>query len=675
MGHGFADADDRAGAAPVVIVSDAFWRNVLGADPGVIGRSITLDSRLFTIVGVLPRGFQYLRPCDAFVTMGPIADNKYLLERGNHQGYSALGRLKPGVTLDAASRELEAIAAGIRREHPDTASGVGVRAELLADRVVSNVRQMLLVLLGAVGCLLLIACVNVANLLITRGAARQHELAIRAALGGGRLRLAGQLLVESTLVSAIGGALGVVLASGLLRVLVAVAPDGTPRLDEVRLDLSALAFAVAASAICGVVFGAFPAFQASSADGQHVVVRGRTAGASARSHRLRRGLMAVEVALALVLLVGAGLMVRTLRQLTLVDLGFRSERLLTMRFALTGDRWDAPRLVAFYGDLLARIRAIPGVAGAALTDSLPIDGSNWNSIFIAEGKPVPARPDLPASAFTPVSDGYFETLGMRLMRGRLFNAAERPKSAPSIVINETLARRIWPGEDPIGKRLKQGWPEQPGTWREVVGVVGDVKLEGVAVATPLQVFLPLAHETSRNLWMVVRSTGDPATVQSAVEAGLHALEKDVPLYSVGTMDSLIDTSIARERMSVLVLAVFAGIALVLASVGLYGVVAHGVTERTHEIGVRMALGAESRHVLGLVVRQGLSAAAVGAAIGLAGAAALSRSMEGLLFGVEPTDPLTFVAVVTTLLLVTLAACYLPARRATRLDPTQALRSD
>ncbi len=673
MGHGFADADDRPGATPV-IVSDAFWKNVLGADPGVIGRSVTLDSRPFTVVGVLPRGFQYLRPYDAFVTMGPIADNQYLLDRGNHQGYSALARLKPGVTLDAASRELEAIAADIRREHPDTASGVSVRVERLADRVVANVRQMLLVLLGAVGCLLLIACVNVANLLITRGAARQHELAIRAALGGARLRLAGQLLVESTLVSAVGGALGVGLASGLLRVLIAFTPVGTPRLDEVRLDISALGFAIAAVAICGVVFGAFPAFQASSADG-HVVVRGRTAGASAGSHRLRRGLMTVEVALALVLLVGAGLMVRTLRQLTLVDTGFRPDHLLTMRFALTGDRWDDARRVAFYGDLLGRVRAIPGVAGAALTDSLPISGSNWNSIFIAEGKPVPARPDLPASAFTPVSDGYFEAMGMRLVRGRLFNTAERPKSAPTIVVNETLARRIWPGDDPIGKRLKQGWPEQPGTWREVVGVVGDVKLEGIAVGTPLQVFLPLAHETSRNLWMVVRSTGDPAAVQPSIEAALHAIEKDVPLYSVGTMDSLIEASIARERMSMLVLVVFAGIALTLASVGLYGVVSHGVTERTHEIGVRMALGAESGHVLGLVVRQGLSAAAVGAAIGLAGAAALSQSMKGLLFGVEPTDPMTFAVVITTLLLVTIVACYLPARRATRVDPTQALRAE
>jgi putative ABC transport system permease protein len=385
--------------------------------------------------------------------------------------------------------------------------------------------------------------------------------------------------------------------------------------------------------------------------------------------------MAVEVALALVLLVGAGLMVRTLRQLTLVDPGFRPDRLLTMRFALTGDRWDQPRLVSFYDDLLGRVRALPGVSGAALTNSLPIDGSNWNSIFIAADKPVPPRPELPSAAFTPVSDGYFEAMGMRLVRGRLFDASERPSSTPTIVVNQTFVQRMWPADDPIGKRIKQGWPEGPGPWREVVGVVADVKLEGVAEKTPLQVYLPLKQETSTHLWMVVRGAGEPAALQPAVEAALHAIEKDVPLYTVRTMDDLLQASMARERMSMLVLAVFAGIALILASVGLYGVVAHGVTERTHEIGVRMALGAESRHVLGLVVRQGLSAAAVGAAIGLAGAAALTRSMEGLLFGVTATDPLTFAAVILMLLSVTAVACYVPARRATRVDPTTALRAE
>src|SRR6185295_8718196 len=347
----------------------------------------------------------------------------------------------------------------------------GVHLELLSSRIVNTVRPTLLVLLGAVGFLLLIACVNVANLLIARGAARHHELAVRAALGGGRLRIASQLLVESSLASAAGGVLGVGVAAGLVRMLVAMAPDGTPRLDEVRLDPAALLFAFAAAAACGVVFGAFPALQASGVSGQHVVVRGRSAGASARSHRLRRGLMVAEVALALVLLTGAGLMIRTVLELTRVDTGFRADHLLTLQLSFRGQQWTDVKRVVFLDDVITRVRALPGVASAAAGLSLPIYGSQWNSVFVAEGQPVPDRRELlPSSAMTPVSAGYFETMGMRLVTGRFFTPADGPQASRVVVINETLARRIWPGESPIGKRLKQGFPETPGTWREVVGI-------------------------------------------------------------------------------------------------------------------------------------------------------------------------------------------------------------
>ena len=321
-----------------------------------------------------------------------------------------------------------------------------MRAEPLAARLVTQVRLTLLVLLGAVGCLLLVACVNVANLLIARGAARQHELAVRAALGGGRLRLALQMLVESTLVSVAGGALGVVLASWLLRLLIAVAPDGTPRLDEVHIDAVAWLFAFGAAAACGVVFGAFPAFQASGIRGQAVLTRGRSAGATASSHRLRRGLMVIEVALALVLLTGAGLMMRTLQQLTRVETGFQPDHLLTMRFTLTGEQWTEPRRQRFYSDLLAGVRGTPGVTNAALAFSLPIEGSQWNSIFIARDKPIPPRPELPNAAFSPVSDGYFETMSTKLVAGRLFGAGDTPTSPNVVVVNETLAARLWPGK-------------------------------------------------------------------------------------------------------------------------------------------------------------------------------------------------------------------------------------
>jgi len=685
IGRGFTDSDDAPNAAPVALVSNGFWQTQFAGDPAALGRVLTLDGTAYTVVGVLPAGFEYLRPYDVFVPMGPIAGGGYLTDRGNHNGFSALGRLKPGVTIASADAELRAIAAALEREYPNSNSAVSVRTFRLADRIVDSVRQTLLALFGAVGFLLLIACVNVANLLIARGAGRQHELAVRAALGGGRARLATQLLVESTLVSVCGGTLGVVVAAGLLRLLVAMAPEGTPRLADVRLDAAALLFAFGAAALCGVVFGALPAFQASSVGGSHALVRGRSAGFAARSHRLRRGLIAVETALALMLLAGAGLMMRTLQELTQVDTGIRSDHLLTARLVLAGEQWTPPRRVGFYDAVIARASALPGVGHAALASSLPIDGSNWNSIFIVGDKPVPERSKLPSAAFTPVSTGYFETMGMRLLRGRLFDRTETPDSAKVIVINDTLARRLWPGEEAIGKRLKQGWPETPdrpgkpgeyfSPWREVVGVVSDVKFNGVTNDTPMQVYLPLVHDYARSVALVVRSSTEPASLVPAIEAIVHDLDKDLPLFQVRTMEQMLDASIARERMSMLIFAVFAIVAVALASVGLYGVVAHGVTERTHEIGVRMALGADARHVLGLVVRQGLSMALVGTAIGLAGAFALSRWIDALLFGVTATDPATFAVVVSTLLAVATIACYIPAWRATRVDPTTALRAE
>lgn len=675
IGRGLSDEDDRPNAAPHVVVSDAYWRTQLGADPAAVGRTLKLDDVSYTIVGVMPRDFQFVRSYDLFTSMGPVAGSANLLDRGNHNGFYALGRLRPDVSLQAATAELQAIAAGLEREYPNTNTGVGIIAERLADRLVTDIRLTLLVLLGAVGFLLLIACVNVANLLIARGAARQHELAVRAALGGGRMRLAVQMLVESTLISVTGGALGVAVAAWLLRALVAVAPEGTPRIADVSLDAPALVFALAAAAICGIVFGALPAFQASGISGQQALVRGRSAGFASRSHRLRRGLMVVETALALVLLTGAGLMMRTLQELTRVETGFRPDHLLTTRFQLAGDQWTNDKRLAFYADLESRLRALAGVNNAAFAFSLPIDGSNWNSIFIVADKPVPPRAQLPSAAFTPVSSTYFVTMGMRLVRGRFFDATETPTSAKVVVVNESLAKRLWPGEEAVGKRLKQGWPESATAWREVVGVVGDVKFNGVTAETPMQAYLPLAHEPSRSLAIIARTQGDPAALGPAVEGVVQQLNKDLPLFQIRTMDDMLGNSIARQRMSMLVFVVFAVVALTLASVGLYGVVAHGVTERTHEIGVRMALGAEARHVLRLVVRQGLSMALIGVAIGIVASVALSRWIEGLLFGVTANDPLTLAWVVAVLLTVALIACYVPAWRATRVNPTTALRAE
>jgi putative ABC transport system permease protein len=675
LGRNLARDADRPNAAGEALVSDAFWRTQLSADPDIVGRTLTLDNVVYSIVGVLPPDFVFIRPYDVFISMGPISGTPQLTERGNHSGFYAVARLKPGTTVAAADREFKAIAASLEREYPKTNAGVSARAERLADRVVADIRLTLLALFGAVGFLLLIACVNVANLLIARGAARQHELAIRAALGGGRLRLTLQLLVESTLISAVGGALGVVVASWLLRALIAVAPEGVPRLEAVSLDATALLFAIGSAAACGLLFGLFPAFQAAGVHGQHALMRVRAAGASAGSHRLRRVLMVVETALAIVLLTGAGLMMRTLQELTRVDTGFRADHLLTMRVTLAGEQWTEARRRTFLNDLSERVRAVPGVAKAALSYSLPIEGSQWNSVFVPADKPAPVRADTPSAAFSPVGAGYFDALGMRVVRGRVFDSRDTEQAPLVVIVNESLARRIWPGEDPVGKHLKQGWYDSPTAFRDVVGVVSDVKFEGLTAETPMQVYVPLPQEPMRSIAVIVRTASDPAVVTHAIEDAVRTIDKDLPLYSVRTMDEVLDASIARQRMSMVVFVVFAGVALVLASIGLYGVVAHGVTERTHEIGVRMALGAERRHVLALVVRQGLSMAALGTVVGVAAALALSRSIESLLFRVAPTDPATFAAVIVMLLGVATIACYVPAWRAARVDPTQALRAE
>ena len=675
LGRDLTDADDVAGAPPVVMLAHDFWRTAFAASPDVVGTTITLDDGPYVVAGVLPPGFKYIQPYDIFVPMGPIQGLLYIHQRSDHAGYFAIGRLKESVSIRAAAEELQAIAADLARVHPESNGDIGVHVQPLLGRVVADLRLTLLVLLAAVGFLLLIACVNVANLLIARGATRRHELAVRAALGGGRMRIVRQLLAESMVISATGAISGVALAAILLRLLVATAPPATPRLDEVALDRTALAFACAAAALCGIVFGLFPALQASSIGGQEAVVRGRSSGAASASHRLRRLLMAAELALALILLTGAGLMARTLDSLTHVDTGFRPDHLLTIRTSFRGPRWNHDRRVATLNRALERIGALPGVVDTAVVSALPIDGSNWNSPFVAADKPLPSRRDLPSAAFTIVSPRYFAAMGIRLLAGRAFTAADTRQQPMAVVINESLARGTWPGESAIGKRLKQGFPESTTPWREVVGVVADVRFEGVAEDVPRQIYMPLAQEATSDVAVVVRTAGPPPSVQASVIAAVRSVDCDVPVFGVRTMDGMLETSIGRERMSALVLGVFAFVALLLASVGLYGLVAHSVTVRTHEIGVRMALGANRSDVVSLIVRQALSMAIAGVVFGVGGSLVLAQAMRTLLFGVAPTDPATFASVIGLLLAVATIACAWPAWQAARVDPTQALRAE
>jgi predicted permease len=673
LGRPFSEADGRANAEPVVVISHELWVRDYGASASAIGQTLPIEHQPHTIIGVLPPGFRYGSPADVYRTLEPLAaaDFRGMTQRGNHTNLYAVGRLKPSVTVEQARAEMDAIAGNLAREYPNTNTGNAAELLPLADRTVERFRATFIVLTGGVALLLLIACVNLANLLLTRGSSRAHELAIRAALGGSRWRLVRQLLVEQTVLITIGAALGALAGMGLLQVLIALAPRDVPRLNEVHLNDAVLLGTAVASALCALAFGFIPALKASGVRGQELLVRaGRTPQLS--TTRMRRSLMIAEVAVATILLAGSGLMVRTMLRLTQVDPGFDPRNLLTLNVELMGDAWTPEKRQAIFEPMIQRLRALPGVENAGLTLSLPIDGSRWGSIFIVGDKPVPPRTELPGAAFTPVSTGYFEMMKMRLLRGRLFDRTENATSAKVVVINETMARRLWPGEDPIGKRLKQGWPEDQSPWRTIVGVVADVKTDGIDQDTPMQIYMPVTHQPTRRFIVVVR--GEHADqMTTTVSAALREFDKELPIYGVQTMDRLMTDAIGRQRVSMVVLSVFGAVALLLAMIGLYGVITYGVTERTQEIGLRMALGATGGQVLRLFLQQGLTAAACGIALGVAIALALTRWLETLLFGVTATDAPTFATVIAVLVVVALTACYIPARRAARVDPLIALR--
>jgi putative ABC transport system permease protein len=674
MGRDFTPDDDKPGAPGVVIIRHEYWQRQYGGASDILSKTIRLNGAPKMIVGVLPEGFAFARAADVWEPIGPyLVQGNGLLDRGNHTGLAGIGRLKRGVSEETARTELRAVAAALTTEYPNTNSAVTANLEPLATRVVGDTRAVLWSLFAAVGCLLLIACVNVANLLLARGASRQQELALRAALGSGRFRLIRQLLVESLVLSLVGAALGLAAGWGLLAALLALAPTDTPRLAEVGLDASAVLFAIGAALLSGLFFGLLPALSSSSVRGKEVLVRSPRAGTSSATARVRRVLIAVEVALALVLLTGAGLTLRTMQALTTLNPGFDPTGVLTARITAAGQGWDADRARAFIRDLLTELRALPGVSQGALALSLPVEGSQWGSVFIVGDKPVPARADLPSAAFSPVSDGYFEALKVRLVTGRFFTSSDRDTSPKVAVVNEMAAARLWPGENPIGKRVKQGWPEWTTPWYEVVGVAGDLKLNGIDQPTPMQIYLPFMQSLSPNPALIIRSAGDPSALTQPIRDTVHRLAPSIPVYAVQTMEMLMDGAVARQRASMTIFAIFALIAVTLASIGLYGVIAYSVSQRTHEVGVRLALGATRGEVLGLFLRQGLITIAAGLAAGVAGAIVLSRFIEDLLFGVTPTDQMTLWTVTAILFTVSIFICYLSARRSTKIDAAVALR--
>jgi putative ABC transport system permease protein len=679
LGRMFTEADDRYGAARTVIVSHDFWQRRFGGELNVIGQSLQMTDETYTVIGILPPGFEYFEKADVFTPLGLVlAPDSAFAGRGNRAfDFYAVARLKPGVTVAQANSEMDALGQQLAREYPKINEGKSAQAEQLQDVMSESVRPSLWVLFGAVGFILLIACINVANLLLVRAAERQKELAVRLALGAGRWRIIRQLLSESMLIAALGGACGLLLGSWMLQGLLALAPTEIPGLSRVRLDNRVLIFTLAIAAASSLLAGLLPALQASKTDLQTTLKDGGRLTTGASREGMRKVLLVAEVSLSLVLLAGAGLLVRSMWNLLHVDPGFNMDNVLTMRLSLTGGKYNPQSLRVFYDECLARVQAVPGVRSAALTHSLPIDGSNWGGVFIAADKPVPSRADLPESDRLRVSPDYFETMGIRLMRGRLFTSADTPESAPVVIINETLARRIWPNEDTIGKRIKFGFPEdedqEDKPWREVVGVVNDVKMDGVDRAFSLQAYLPYSQMPNQSLGLVVRAGRNPAALASAVEEAIHTIDKDAPVFSIRTMDQVLGNSLAQRRLTLILLASFAALALLMAVVGMYGVISYAVRQRQHELGIRVALGAQAQDVLKLILKQGLKLTLIGIGLGLLTAFALTRWLESLLFGVRPTDALTFGAIAVVLLSVALLACLVPARRAAKVDPIVALR--
>jgi putative ABC transport system permease protein len=695
-GRLFGESDARPGAAATAVISHEFWMREFGGHPAAIGQQMTLRNA-FTVIGVLPPGFRYMTQADVYLLLEPqvAANYRGMPGRGSHTSLYAVGRLKPTVSVMTARTEMQIIAAALALEYPLTNAGSDdVRLVPLAERIVGDMAPTLRVLAGGVTLLLLIACVNLAVLLLNKSASRAHEFSIRAAIGASRWTLIRQLLIEQGLLVVTGGVLGALAGAAILAGLISMAPPDMPRLNEIRLDLVVLAWTTLMSCACAFVFGALPALKASGIGGQARVVRsGR--GLTRQNSLLRRSLLIGEVAVATVLLAGSGLMVHTMLRLSRVDPGFDPHNLQTVMFSLAGPAWPDPRKKAFFAEVVERLRAVPGVENAAITYSLPILGSYWWNWFTVAGRPVPpgaVMMDLPSAGMVPVSATYFETLKIPLIRGRSFDRSDTPESEPVAIINTSLVNLYWRNrggdvkekgpafvtadEDPIGQqiRLAGGNPNEGyGPWRTIVGIVGDVKQHGLDQDTPQQIFMPVVQQTRTTVFAVARTKGTVSS--SAIEAAIRDLDRSVPVFDDRTVEQVMKEASSRRRIAMIVLSVFGGVAVFLAAIGLYGVIAQSVAERRQEIGVRMALGATPGHVLRLFLRHGLIVVAVGIGCGIVAAVAAARTLKSLVFGVESTDPATLGTVAVLLTVVTLAASYMPARSATRVDPLEGLRSE
>jgi len=691
QGRIFTSDEDSIGHPATAVLSYGMWVRHYGSDPHMIGRSITINGEPYEVVGIMPRSFAL--PREVLPTLYGTEQAEILVPlqlapnaaqvRG-HEDYNIIGKLKPGVSLEKARAEMATITARLRRNFPEVYpanGGLTFAIVPLLEQVVGNVRRPLLVLLGAVGCVLLIACANVANLLLSRAVGRQREIAVRTAVGASARRIVRQLLTESVLLALAGGALGVLLAIASLHWIHVLGPKSVPRLNEVGIRVDALGFTFLVSMCSGILFGLAPALRVVHLDlvtQLKSTSRGWAGAIGPRGHgnNLRRILVISELALSLMLLIGAGLLLRSFALLEKVSPGFNPANVLTLELTMTGDKYKGPQLVrATYHQLWDRLERLPGVTAAGGVSSLPLSEIfAWGPITVEGRVPPPGEKFINADERL-VGGHYFEAMQIPLLQGRLFNEQDTPTSPQVVLVDEYMALQLWPGQDPLGKRISFGDLTQTPAWATVVGVVGRVKQYMLDSDSRIALYLPQSQHAGRAMNVVVKSRSDPAALTSAVKHELHELDRDLPMYGVRTMSQRVDESLARRRFSTLMLGLFASLALALAAIGIYGVMTYLVSQGTREIGIRMALGATQRGILALVIRQGMVLTLAGVGIGLVGALLFTRLMSSLLFGVGATDPPTFAAIALLLTLVALAASYLPAQRAARTDPMVSLRSE
>jgi len=674
-GRGFLVDEDRAGGPPVVIVSRALWERRFGADPNALGKQMSISGTSATIIGIMPAQFQFLDP--AAELWVPLMQNQFASSARQVRLLSVVGRLNDGVQTGEASAELTGIARRLESEYPDANSGVKLRLVPLHTQVTGKFRPALLLLFGAVGLVLLIACANIINLMLVRSAGRQREIAVRAALGAGRLRLLRQLLTESITLSVLGGAAGILLGSWGVNALLALNPIAIPSYNKISVNMTVLVFTLVISVVTGIVFGLAPAWQTLRVDLNSALKEGgRGAVAEAGQRRLSSLLVIAEMAMAMVLLIGAGLLMRSFERLLDVQPGFTTENLLTMQIGLPNASYQQPQKRAvFMQQLEASLRGTPEVTSVGYVTRLPLMSAlnNITTFLAIEGRQVPAG-ERPEIDFRRASTGYFQTMSIPLLSGRLVTEQDVTNNSSFVVINDAMAKRFWPGEDPVGKRISTIVSSgQQVPWQTIVGVVGSVRHLGLDVEPRPEIYYHTNTQPPFGPVVVIRTTSDPKRLISIARGKVRELDRDVPVSNVNTMEQLVAQSVAQRRFGMFLLGIFALLALLLAAIGIYGVVSYSVTQRTQEIGVRMALGASATNVLKMVLRNGMSLALIGVGLGLAGAFALTRLMSRLLFEVTPTDVTTFALVAVALTVVALLACYLPARRAMKVDPLEALR--